>query len=410
MKTNEQQLIRTAVKGMYDVQKIRIMTGQRIVAQFLAKLNLPPEPAPLGENATAEQKAEHKALKQERDDKIYDFCSSVGIVPKMDDSSKKKSRPKITDFLEVILRDYKGITTFIVDKHASIGRAIKSASIGVISDESEVNLLNSYDMLVKSEAELMKPIKNMVESHPLWTNFLKDVRGCGHLMAAVILSEFEIDKANYVSSFHKYAGLDTVGIVDDQEFIEDEEGNPTIPNPNYGKIIRYEGRGRKAAHLETMQYIDKHGNENTKKGISYNPFLKTKLLGVLAPSFIKCREAVLDADENPVIDEATGKKVTVPSYYGQVYYDYRNRLDNDRRHDDKKDAHKHAMAMRYMIKMFLKDLFVAWCLVTDRKPPAPYEVAYLGEKPHHKVPQALMPLLREKAPELIPTVNIEPLD
>jgi hypothetical protein len=40
-------------------------------------------------------------------------------------------------------------------------------------------------------------------------------------------------------------------------------------------------------HLVDRTYIDKNGEEKTKKGVTYNPFLKTKLTGVLDGSFLR---------------------------------------------------------------------------------------------------------------------------
>jgi hypothetical protein len=44
----------------------------------------------------------------------------------------------------------------------------------------------------KIEKKISKEIKRIVESEPVWKEFLVNVRGCGHLMAAAILSEFDI--------------------------------------------------------------------------------------------------------------------------------------------------------------------------------------------------------------------------
>jgi hypothetical protein len=140
---------------------------------------------------------------------------------------------------------------------------------------------------------------------------LKDVRGCGPLMAAVIISEIDPHKAKYVSSFWKYAGLDVA-----------EDGN---------------GRSRKKEHLVEVEYVNKDGELSKRQSITFNPFLKTKLVGVLGTSFIR-----------------SGGK------YAEIYYDYKNRLENHPVHKDKTKLHKHNMAIRYMIKMFLKDLYIAW--------------------------------------------------
>ena len=84
-------------------------------------------------------------------------------------------------------------------------------------------------------------------------------------------------------------------------------------------------------------YLDKEGVEQTRKSITFNPFLKTKLY-VLASCFIKLRE----------------------SPYRKIYDDYKHRIANHPDHVEKSLGHRHNMAQRYMLKRFLADLYVAW--------------------------------------------------
>jgi hypothetical protein len=185
-------------------------------------------------------------------------------------------------------------------------------------------------------------------------------------MAGVLLSELDITKANYVSSFWKYAGLDTVERLDD-------DGNPTGI---------FDARSRKAAHQIEVEYTNKKGDTSVRNSITYNPFLKTKLIGVLGSCFLRSG-----------------------GYYSDVYKGYRARLDNNIEHDDKSAGHKHAMAVRYMVKYFLQDMFIAWCLVEGRTPPPSYHESKLGMAPHSTTCPYLIPLLKERAPFMIRTAG-----
>jgi hypothetical protein len=102
MKTNDQMDIKSMVKGIYDVQKLRIASGQRILAQTLVKLGLPPE-IPESENETKAEKATRLKLKKERDEIISSFLSKLGISEATAEeaaaSSTKGSKKKQTDFL-----------------------------------------------------------------------------------------------------------------------------------------------------------------------------------------------------------------------------------------------------------------------------------------------------------------------
>ena len=76
-------------------------------------------------------------------------------------------------------------------------------------------------------------------------------------MAGVIIAYLDPKRARHVSSFWKYAGLD---------------------------VDKGSGRSRREEHLVERDYIDRNGDAKTRLGVTYNPFLKTKLMGVLGPS------------------------------------------------------------------------------------------------------------------------------
>jgi len=70
------------------------------------------------------------------------------------------------------------------------------------------NIVNQLEAI---ESMLEKEIKYEVSDHPVWKIFLKDVRGIGEVLAGQLLVLFDPFKAEYPSSFIKYAGLDPEG-------------------------------------------------------------------------------------------------------------------------------------------------------------------------------------------------------
>ena len=203
----------------------------------------------------------------------------------------------------------------------------------VISSYTELCLVANYLELEEQEKTHFRRLGNILKDYPIYNNFLAGVVGIGPAMAGVIISEIDITKAEYPSSVHKYAGLDVAG-----------DG---------------QGRSRKKEHLEESQYTDKNGELQTKKGITFNPFLKTKLVGVLGSSFVK---------QSP--DKCK---------YRKVYDDYKHRIENMEAHKEKSKGHRHNMAVRYMIKIFLIDLYNEWRSL-EGLPVAPtYTEAKLGK-------------------------------
>ena len=359
--------LRTTVRGLYDLQKLRIEKGNRIIANWKAKLGM--EPGKKEEDTMDEDGKEILETLRTRFRKIMDAFKSKYV------------------------RDFPTRSQFQGDE--------------LISHYTEIVLLDSYFQMEDQEKKGFARLKQALEEFPIWTKFLKDVKGCGPAMAAVIISEFDIHKAKYRSSLWAYAGLDVVtfwqlqktipvnvktgnadwnipvkigSLVNEGEYMIDgtkdldlfrAEGE-AVKKPDDllakdtgraarvlverdGSAIQYEyrmfslgGRSRRKEHLVDRVYTTARGQEATRKSITFSPFIKTKLMGVLAGSFLKAN-----------------------SPYREFYDDYKHRLEsrpdladgvlNDKGEPKKGvKAHRHAMSLRYMIKQFLADLYVEW--------------------------------------------------
>lgn len=280
---------KSLVRSLYDIQHQRIQTGNRICAEIKARLGITP--------STKEDDAEATAQ--------Y--------------------------YLDAARVEYNRLTdAFIFDKaHKYLKADYKGCQI--ITDAAMMIFVESYERQLKQENDMLKVIAKVVEQHPLWEAFFKNVKGCGALMSAVILTEFDIHKAERISCFWKYAGLDVA-----------EDGR---------------GRGRYKEHLVEQTYVDSEGKEQVKNGISFNPFLKTKLIGVLGTCLMR----------------TSGE-------YKKIYDNYKHRLENHPDHKEKTKAHRHNMAVRYMVKIFLQDLWLKWRELENLPITAPYSEAKLGMK------------------------------
>jgi len=182
-----------------------------------------------------------------------------------------------------------------------------------------VTLLARREEVFALEEATFKDLAKEVHLHPLWKAFLSEVKGCGESTAAVIMSEFDIYKAPAVSNLWSFAGL--------------------AP-----------GKDRKVKGQKCP----------------YNQFLRTKLCGVLGSSFLKCN-----------------------SPYREYYDNMKNRLESkdwgtaSKNPTDKKRpkaGHQHKAANRYMIKMFLRDLYIAWRTLEGLPVRPPYSEEYLGKQ------------------------------
>lgn len=208
-------------------------------------------------------------------------------------------------------------------------------------DTSKQNLTIATDDLLMSEVDLCldftqnekkidKLLKGYVEDEPIYQQFLKGVKGCGIQMSAVLISEIDIHIATTVSKIWQYAGLN--------------------PGMVFGKKIV----GDKIVVSDTKIRGDK-----LTKGYKcpYNQFLKSKLLGVLADCMIKSN-----------------------SPYREFYDNYKVRLSNESKWNEESKLHISNAAKRYMIKMFLIDLYVAWRTIEELPVRPSYQEEYLNHK------------------------------
>lgn len=384
------QELRAVVRGTYDLQRLRIQMGNRVTANFKAKLGSGPK-------ALTEKQLEKEAQKL------------LGDL--------RASHKRITD---AIIEKYKGVTpkNFIGDE--------------LISTYTEYVLVNQYTELIKQEESQFSSIPTILAGNPVYDNFLEGVAGVGPQMAGVLLSEIDFTRCKYASSLWKLGGLDVVTI---GHYVNDKGEEKILParvielhyetngheavllaEGKYPVTLEQVGRSRKEFCLELSEYTAKDGTIKVKQGISFNPFLKTKLIGVLASSFLRAGKTLVDGigmssakrlelakslgykakvksedDDDDVssgfpVDDflrANGHDVIFyPSHYGKMYYDNRARLVASPHHKEKTALHIHNMALRFMIKRFLVDLYVHGRKSVGMPVHEEYGVAKLGMIPH----------------------------
>jgi hypothetical protein len=314
----DRQLVRSVVRGAYDIQKLRIQTGNRICANFRAKMGQAP-----GKSVEDITDKEAQAMvKQVR--KSYKLLM---------DGLKKPPNAKLFAKMDV--------------------------KNSVISTFTEFCLVQQYVDLEKDEKSHFKRLKAIMEEFPIYNQWMVQQKGVAEASGGILISEFDIYKAPRVSNMWKYAGLDVA-----------EDGA---------------GRSKRKEHLIDVEYTTAAGTLDTKKSITYNEWLKTKLVGVMAANLIRA--------DHPK--------------YAKVYRDYKHRMENhpvygtarDRPTKTASDEHKQylkdakeegfvftsklrrdRMAKRYMMKMFLLDLYLAWRTLEG----LPVPKSYHEEKLEHK--------------------------
>jgi len=216
------------------------------------------------------------------------------------------------------------------------------------------NFVSISSVCREQEKAIEKMLLSSLKRFPVYTEFLAGVKGLGPISAGWIVAEIDPHACNTISALWQFAGL-----------------NPGMVR---GKT-RKENKDGSFSYIETETLI--RGDKLTQRFVApFNKRLRVALCGVLADSFIKLKspysldyyypyKARLEQSDNEVgeIQQVGGKVKLVPW-------------------KDAKKAHRHRAAIRYMIKMFLKDLYVAWRTLEGLEVRPPYAEEYLG-KVHH---------------------------
>lgn len=260
--------------------------------------------------------------------RIYaNFRAKLGITA----TSAEEDDAEAEKVLDIIKASYDKICEGVAkNRTMPTERGFKGDKI--ISTYTELILIDQYFVLYRDEQRQFRLLEKFLDGIPIWDTYLKDVVGIGPAMGGVIITEFDIEKAKYPSSLWRYAGLD----------VSNEDGL---------------GRSRRENHQVEHSYIDKNGNPKTRMGLSYNPFLKTKLTGVLAGSFLRSNspwKSVYDDYKHRLESDPAREKVTADEYKKRYAKD-KATMANTWRPGRINDA-----AKRYMLKMFLIELYNKW--------------------------------------------------
>lgn len=201
-------------------------------------------------------------------------------------------------------------------------------AIGEHHDTQQMDLETAWQW----EKRLLDEISSVLEDFPIWSEFLKNVCGVGPVLAGWIIAEYDIEKATTVSKLWAYTGV--------------------APGLVYGR--KFDKKNKQ--YIQTQDLIPR--DRLTPGYLSpFNKKLRSKMCGVLAASFLRSG-----------------------SPYRQFYDNYKHRLEAKEGWKDEKPGHRDKAAKRYMIKQFLRDLYVAWRTIEGLPVRKPYEEEYLGKR------------------------------
>ena len=227
------------------------------------------------------------------------------------------------------------------------------------------------------ENSVEKSLARILSEFKVYNDWLGQVAGVGTIAAGWLLGSFDIEKATTVSKMWQYAGLNPSEVYGKIRVQKDDY------KPELGEIIgeiHYQNWDDYVVQTTTKV----RGDKPTKGFIlPYNKQLRTALLGIIAPSFIKLNGGT----------SKNGASRTL-SPYREIYDDYKFRLENSdviTNHRKKgetvrlpwKDVtkgHREMATRRYMMKQFIKDLYTHWRLAEGLEVRESYHAGILGHQ------------------------------
>lgn len=313
----ESNPLKVMVRGAYALQKLRIQTGLRLCANFRDKLKI-----------EADQDPENDEDTEELGDKALSIIDDL-----------KRRYVRLTEG---------------VARNRTLPRREGFKGDGVVSEFTELVLIHQYNGIEKQEREQFRLLGEALEEIPVYTDWLESQTGIGPALAAVLITWFDIHKAERPSQFWAFAGLD----VGPDGF----------------------ARSRRASHLVERPYIDRNGEEKTRMSTTFDPWLQSRLLGVLGSSLLRTGSPYrvhYDNYRHRIESDTTRPKGSL--------LDKKNLIRAERREEADALWHPlriHRASMRYMVKMFVADFWQQWREIEGLPRVPSYHEGVLGHIHH----------------------------
>lgn len=339
-------LISIMCSGVYDFQMLRMQTGLRLCANFRSRLGLVVEdPVKAAEEKDEDPDEQESRAHRER----------------------KKREKEAMKVMEQLRKEYARMCEGVAKKR-TIPTERKFKGSPLISNYAELELIDQYFEIEKQEDKMFRQLGVALKKLPIWNEYLSGVLGVGPAMGSVLVTYFDIYKAHHPSLFWAYAGLDVVpepcSICNGTGRHIDETtrqltGETCIICHGSGMVGF--GRSRREKHLVERQYKAKDGSIKTKMSVTYEPWLKARLIGALATSFMRAPGSVW----KPVYDERRHRLTTDPRLLHVTLEEYKAayKAKNPLAEHMWPPLRIHLSSIRYMLKAFLAEFWHRWRII-----------------------------------------------
>lgn len=230
---------------------------------------------------------------------------------------------------------------------ATDNRLHKMERAEIVATEHYDRLLTLSETLNREERLLNEYLDGWIKTQPIASNWLLKQKGIGTIMASNLVAMIDIKRAKHISSLWKYAGL--------------------YPNAKLRRAKR-EDKERITNELKAKLGREPERKEIENEWKKYRETLKSPFNATLRMTCYKIGTQLLMAknqDYEPI---------------------YRSKKEEYLKREGMSKLHAELMARRYMVKMFLRDLWLRWRALENLPVSEPYPVAILG---HQKQPERI---------------------
>ena len=390
--TGEISALKMMVSQHTQTQKARIALGNRIFAVFTQLLGIKP-------GTLVYENPEFKQLMMFID-KIEEEKPKKTTKKKEDKESIEKQNAKAgAKVIKYLRTEYKLITNAIAaaifnaqqvelfNKNDILGTMVHNLSVSklekalytifkvnrekkdfkVIQNINLYHMVKSYIQYLNIEEQIYDQIKNVVHKFPLWYQYAAYIKGLGELTIACFLAKVDIHKCEKFTQLLAYAGYDTV--LNPETGLREGRCNGFWKGKKHHQVTRLRPvRGGKKGEMEEYQ------------SISYSPFIKTRVY-LMGGNIIKAKNEL----------------------YTSVFHEYKARLLERNKTMDKPRSNPHInmMALRYMNKFVLQDLWYHWRLIEGLSVTIPYPDAYLNHESHIRTFNMEQSIFRKTHPSIV---------
>jgi len=320
---NDRQQLRQKVNSYYRTQNHRIAIGNQIIDNWKKNTGQDTSKEMTDaevQKAMAKIKKEYRLITENIANPIAELTMKVKeeinkMYPKFD------FRNPIIGLTELMSR---GKLKKLIETNKNL-----AYSPGIIYDTHQLIKADQFVSDRRYEDAFVLEIKEILPRFKLW-DWLNSNKGIGPVMGGVLITRFNPFTGVYPSSYICYAGLDVVHFFDPE-----------------GNVTKIEGRGKKKGHLVPRTYTNSKGKVIETTGISHCPFLKSKLIGVLAGSFMMTK----NPDYSPIYYNEKVKYLNNPKYAGTI-------LKKGKEVPKTPLLHIHRMATRKMLKAFIYEYYI----------------------------------------------------